>query len=193
MSATYTIAAYPKEVGLRDGTKVNIRPLAPADKDALLDFFLGIGEEERFYLRDDVTSPAVIDAWTEKLDYNAVLPLVAMVGERIAAEGVLIRRRGGARSHLGEIRLLVAPEYRGRGLGTIMIHELCDIADDAELNGVLLEAVADTQQEALETVRWMGFIQVGTIVGGARDPHGDLHDILLYVMPMGKWYEWSKA
>src|SRR3990172_696644 len=147
MCATYTIAAYPKEVGLRDGAAVKIRPLEPGDKDALLEFFLGIGEEERFYLRDDVTSPAVINQWTEKVAYNAVLPLVAMVGERIVAEGVLIRRRGGARSHLGEIRLLVAPGYRGRGLGTVMIQELCDVADDADLNGVLLETVADTQLE----------------------------------------------
>jgi GNAT superfamily N-acetyltransferase len=191
MSAVYTIAAYPKEVPLRDGTPVTIRPLEKGDRD-LLDFFLGIPEEERFFLKDDVTSPAVIGKWLEELDYNRVLPLLALHDGRIVAEAALVRRRGGARSHLAELRVVVAPDFRGRGLGTLLIRELCDIANDAELNGVLFEVVEDLEKEAIETAEWLGFIRVGTIVGGARDQQGELHDLALYVMPLGKWYEWSK-
>ncbi len=192
MNPIYAIAAYPKETCLRDGSKVTIRPLRAGDEETLLNFFLGIPEDERYFLKDDVTSPAVIAAWIEHLDYNRALPLVAMADSRIVAEAVLVRRRGSARSHIGEIRIVVAPEYRNRGLGTQLIRELCEIADDAGLDKVLLEVVADREAEALKAAEWLGFIRVGTMEGGARDQDGHLHDIVILAMPLGKWYQWTK-
>jgi RimJ/RimL family protein N-acetyltransferase len=184
--------AYPKEVELRDRTSVTVRPLEAGDGDALLRFFLEIPERERFFLKDDVTSPEVIRRWTGELDYRRALPLIALADGRIVAEGVLVRRRGNARSHLGEVRVTVAPEFRERGLGTTLIRELCDIADDAELEKVLFEAVADEEDDAIKALEWLGFLRSGTIEGGARDQAGHLHDILIMAMPLGKWYEWSK-
>ena len=192
MSAVYTIAAYPREITLRDGSQVTVRPLQRDDGDALLRFFLGIPEEDRFFLKDDVTSPELIRSWTEGLDYRRALPLVALVDGRIVAEAVLIRRRGSARSHVGEVRVTVAPEYRERGLGTLLIRELCDIADDAGLDKLLFELVADREAEAVKAAEWLGFIHAGTIEGGARDQQEHLHDIVLLVMPLGKWYQWTK-
>lgn len=192
MATTYAIAAYPKEVPLRDGPTVTIRPLEPGDEQQLLDFFLGIPDEERFYLKDDVTSSALIHEWVHNIDYRRALPLVALDGSRIVAEAVLVRRRGNARSHVAEVRFVVAAECRNRGLGTIMIRELCDIADDEELDKVLFEVVADKEPEALEAAEHMGFLRVGAIEGGARDYDGRVHDIITLVMPLGKWYRWSK-
>jgi L-amino acid N-acyltransferase YncA len=192
MSAVYAMPAYPKEAQLRDGTKVTIRPLETEDGDALLQFFLGIPEEERFFLKDDVTSPEVVRRWTAELDYRRALPLVALAEDRIVAEAVLVRRRGNARSHLGEVRVTVAPDYRERGLGTTLVRELCDIADDAELDKVLVEAVADKEEDAIKAMEWLGFLRAGTIQGGAKDQQGHLHDVVIMAMPLGKWYQWSK-
>jgi len=136
MSAVYAISAYPKELVLRDGTRVIIRPLQPGDEAALRGFFLEIPEEERFFLKEDVTSPKVIAEWIEHLDYRRALPLLAFVDGKVVADAVLIRRRGNARSHVGEIRIVVAPAYRYRGLGTSLMRELCDIADHAGLEKV---------------------------------------------------------
>jgi len=192
MSAVYTIAAYPKTVQLRDQSKAVVRPLAAGDGDALLAFFLSIPEEERFFLKHEVTAPAVVSGWVQNLDFHRVLPLVALEDDRIVGEAVLVRKRGPARSHLGELRIVVAPDYRDKGLGTILIRELCDIASDAEFTGILLEVIPDAEREAYETAQWLGFIRTGTIEGGARDQRGALHDVALMVMPLGKWYEWSK-
>jgi len=191
-AAVYTIAAYPKELQLRDGTKVTVRPLEEGDGEALLQFFLGIPEEDRFFLKDNVTSPEVVRAWTEGLDYRRALPLVAIADSQIVAEAVLIRRRGNARSHIGEVRVTVAPGFRDQGLGTTLIRELCDIADDAELDKVLFEVIAGKEEDAIKAAEWMGFIRAGTIEGGARDLQGHLHDVLLLAMPLGKWYQWTK-
>src|SRR2546430_9513441 len=56
-------AAYPKTIALRDGAEVLVRRLAAGDEDALLAFFQAIPEAERFFLKDDVTSPDLIGGW----------------------------------------------------------------------------------------------------------------------------------
>ena len=192
MAATYAIAAYPKEISLRDGSTLTVRPLESGDADRLLDFFLGVPEDERFFLKDDVTAPELIREWTQHLDFDRALPLVALNNGQIIAEGVLVRRRGKARSHVGEVRVTVTPSWRDKGIGTALIRELCDIANDAELDRVLFEVVADCEANAREAAEAMGFVGAGTIEGGARDVSGHLHDIVVLAMPLGKYYEWSK-
>jgi GNAT superfamily N-acetyltransferase len=191
-TATYTIAAYPKDVGLKDGTRVTVRPVDESDEQALLDFFLGIPEEERFFLKEDVTSPEVIHAWVAGRDYRRALALLAFDGSKVVADGVLIRGRGNSRSHIGEIRIVVAPAYRHRGLGTTLISELCDIADDAGLEKLLFEPVADRDQEAIKAAEWLGFLRLATIEGAAIGPVGHHHDVVLMAMPLGRWCQWTK-
>lgn len=192
MTHVYAIPAFPKETTLRDGAKVTIRPLEEADEDALLRFFLELPESDRYFLKDDVTSPALVHEWTHEINYDRALPLVAIEDGRIVAEAVLVRRRGNARSHVGEVRVTVLPEFRSRGLGTTLIRQLCDIADDAGLERVMFEIVADHEDEALKAAEWMGFLRVGNIEGGARDQSGRAHDVMLLTMPLGKWYQWTK-
>ena len=191
-TATYTIAAYPKEIAMRDGARVMVRPVQDGDEQALLDFFLGIPEEERFFLKEDVTSPEVIRRWVSERDYSRALALLALDGSRGVADAVLIRRRGGSRGHIGEIGVVVAPEYPVRGLGTALIRELCDVADAAGLEKVMFEVVADREQEAVRASEWLGFLRLATIEGGAVDAHGHHHDVILMAMPLGRWYQWTK-
>lgn len=194
MSATvaYTIGAYPKEISLRDGTRLTVRPLQEGDEQALLEFFLGIPEDERFFLKEDVTSPAVIHDWVAKRDRRRTLALLALDGSKVVADAVLIRHRGNSRSHVGEVRIVVAPGYRERGLGTALIRELCDIADDGGLEKVLFEVVADREDEAVRAAEWLGFLRMATIEGGAIDQAGHHHDVILMAMPLGRWYQWTK-
>jgi L-amino acid N-acyltransferase YncA len=192
MSAVYTITAYPKVVALRDGSEVTIRPLNRDDEQHLADFFHGIPEEDRFFLKDEVLSPSIISQWVENLNYDRALPLVTTSGGSIIGEAVLVRRRGNARSHVAEIRVTVTPSWRNKGLGSTLIRELCDVANDAELDKVLFEVVDDCESNAAEAARAMGFVTAGTIEGGARDIDGHLHNISILAMPLGKYYEWSK-
>ena len=191
-SVTQTIGAFPKEVGLRDCSRVLVRPLEDGDEQALLDFFLEIPEEERYFLKEDVTSPEVVRRWVAERDYRRGLALLAFEGSTVVADAVLIRRRSHSRSHLGEIRVVVAPGYRNRGLGSALIRELCDIADDAGLEKVLFEVVAGQEDEAMKAAEWLGFLRLATIEGGAIDPSGHHLDVILMAMPLGRWYQWTK-
>jgi GNAT superfamily N-acetyltransferase len=198
-------ASFPKTLTLRDGAEVLVRRLATGDEDALLAFFQSIPEAERFFLKDDVTSPEIIRGWIRDAERPDPEPspagsasggartagrafaLVAVEGARILAEAALVRRRGAARGHLADIRVVVAEDYRHRGLGTALLSELLDVARDGGLSGVLFEAVADVQEQALAAAESLGFIRLGLVHGGAIDPDGRLHDVVLLVMPLRRW------
>jgi L-amino acid N-acyltransferase YncA len=190
---------YPKDLPLRDGLTVLIRPLAAGDEDALLAFFRDIPEHERFFLKDDVSSPDLIRGWIRDAERPDPEPsptartagraftLIALVAERIVGEAALVRRRGKARRHLADLRVVVAQDNRHHGLGTALISELCDVARDAGLSGVLFEAIEEAQAEALHAAESLGFTRLGRVYGGAIDPDGRLHDVVLLAMPLRRW------
>ncbi len=190
--AVYPITRYPKEVALRDGTAVQLRPMTAADAEGLLTFFRDIPAEERFLLKDDVTSPEVVCGWGNRLDYDRALPLLALAEGRVVADAALIRHRGGSRAHLGEIRVVVDPAYRGKGLGVALTQELIEIAYDAELERVIFELVTGVQDEAIAAATYLGAFPVGTVTDLAKDSHGRPHDVVFLALPLGKWYEWAK-
>jgi L-amino acid N-acyltransferase YncA len=186
----YRLSAFPKDVVLRDGSTVSVRPLGESDAEPLLAFFSRLPEEERHFLKDDVTSPKVIGRWTSEIDYDRALPLVAVENARIIANAVLLRSRHGAHRNVAVLRVVVDPGARQRGLGTALMKELCDIAADAELERVTAEFVVGVQDDAIAASERLGFLRAATIHELLRDQHGRTHDVAVMSLPLGKWYEW---
>lgn len=189
-SHTYKLTAYPKEVHLPDGTSVVLKPLTAGDGEALLQFFLKVPAEDRRFLKEDVTSPKVVKRWVTEPDYDRALPILAWSDDKVVADATLHRTRTLARRHVGEIRILVAPEYRSRGLGTILMRELATIANDHGLERLVIQAVAEREEAAIKAAESIGFTKVAVLPGHAKDVDGHPRDIVLMDMPLGKWFDW---
>jgi L-amino acid N-acyltransferase YncA len=187
---TPNISTYPKLLPLRDGEEVAIRPMMPGDEGMLLDFFRRLPEADRFSLKDDVTAPGVIAGWVRDLDYERVLPLLAWQHDRIVGDATLHRRRGGARRHIGEVRVTVDPALRGRGLGTALLHELIDYASQVELDSLVFELIEEAQDEAIAAAQRAGFLVAARLVNHVKDQQGKPHDLLIMGLLLGKWYCW---
>lgn len=168
---------YPVEVTLEDDTPVTVRPLRREDKVALAQFFLRVPEEDRFYLKENVTAPEVIQQWTDHIDYERVVPLVALAKGRIIADATLHRSRAPARRHVGEIRIVVDPEFRTKGLGSRLIRELIGLARAAGLDRVYMELVDRREVAAIQTALKLGFQEVALLRGRVRDIYGSLQDL----------------
>ncbi|GMV86396.1 MAG: hypothetical protein AMXMBFR80_22510 [Dehalococcoidia bacterium] len=190
--AVYKLSGYPKTLQVSSGPQITVRPMTRDDGPALLAFFRRIPDDERYFLKDDVTSESVIDSWAQHLDYDRALPLLAFDGDRVCADAVLIRHRGDARSHYAEIRVVVDPEYRGRGLGTALMKELIDIAWDAELELVQAEFVRDTQEDAVEAIKALGGVEAGSLKDAYRGRDGTSHDLVILRVPLGRYWQWSR-
>ena len=115
---------YPREITLRDGGKLVLRPMVREDGDRLWDFFRRIPPEDKMYLRDDVSRREVIEEWGRNLDYEHVLPIFALDGDRVVGDATLHRNKTGWKQRVGTIRIQIAEEFRHRGLGTAMIREM---------------------------------------------------------------------
>ena len=156
-----------------------MRPLEKGDKVRLLEFFKRLPEEERYYLKENVTSPAVIDGWTSNIDFEHVIPIVALVDRRIVADATLHRTRAPARRQVGELRVAVDPSHREVGLGRRLIRELLDISAALGLTTATFELVGQRQEPAILAAISMGFEKVATLKGRVRDLWVNSQDLVL--------------
>jgi RimJ/RimL family protein N-acetyltransferase len=132
-------------------------------------------------LKDDVTDPEVIEKWIYDLDYDVVLPMLALDNGRIVASATLHFSQIGWTKHQGEIRMTNDPEFRQKGLATRLIQELIEIAAYfglEQLTAEIAPALADTRA----IFRKLGFNEVGTLRGFVKDAKGNDADLILMVM-----------
>lgn len=171
---------YPKTVSVADGKELVIRPLVETDQPGLLEFFQRLPDSDRLFLRDDVLNVDVVAQWCKELNYERVFPLVGLMGERIVADITLHRQRGGWMRHVGRIRVVVDPEYRGRGIASSLLKELMEVSLEIGLDKLDAEFIAE-QKQAIESFQNLGFVKVCTLPQHALDLHGGTHDLVLLV------------
>src|SRR3970040_3105660 len=117
MNEQQIVGRYPKTIVLKDGTKVLLREMTRSDREGVYEFFAKIPEEDRKFLKHDVTKKEVIDAWLKDIDYARVFPLLAEVDGKIVADATLHRRSSGGLRHVGGVRVVVFPTYPAKGPG----------------------------------------------------------------------------
>ncbi len=169
---------YPKFIQLKNREQVMLRLMVPEDEEKLLEFFKKIPKDDRLVLRDDTTDPAVIKRWVNEIDYDKVFPVIAEHKGRIVGDATLHMKRFGWQRHIGEIRIVIAKEFRGKGLGKVMIHELLNKASGCGLQHIQLSLV-ETQAREVKSFERMGFNKVATLPKYVMDVTGNEHDLII--------------
>ncbi len=180
----YSVPGFPRIKLDENGEQFLIGPMLPSDADSLLEFFERIPAKDRFYLKEDVTSPEVIAQWIMNMDYRRTMPLLAIKDDRIIGDGTLHHRRAGARKHIGEVRVVVDPEYRNQGVGRALLRELVEVARDRNLERLIFEVVADEEEAAKHTAGVIGFKPLAILPGYIKDYDGGCHDLIIMEMPL---------
>ncbi len=176
------LARYPREVVLRDGSKVLLRPLEEGDVERLYRFFLNdVSEDDLMLLKDNVKDYYVVEDWCKNLDYDRVFPLIAVSGEGdVLGSATLHHRDFGWSRRVAKIRVLTCMHCRGLGLGTAMVKELLEVAQLMGMEKVMAE-VLSSQQAAMEALEKLGFQRVACIPELARDYKGNKHDLCIFI------------
>lgn len=170
---------FPKRVKLKNGRVVTLRPLEKSDETGLGRFFAELPREATEFLRDDVRDPQVIRRFIEERDPDRVYCILALAdGDRIVADATLHKDPRGWRRHLGEIRVVVAPELQKQRLASALIRELVAHASFVGLKKVVAQ-ILDSQPEVKLAFERHGFRQEARLVGHALDMHDRPHDILV--------------
>jgi RimJ/RimL family protein N-acetyltransferase len=171
---------YRQLVTLRDGTRVLLRPLTSGDRQALIDLFAVISEEERRYFRTNVKDAEIVGGWVDNLDYDHVLPIVAVIGDRIVGDATLHFHDGPYR-HIAEIRVFLAKDFRHRGLGVRMLNALIELAKRRNLYILEVEVVND-QLEIIRAFQNVGFVLKSVSQEYFMLPDGELRDLTHLVL-----------
>jgi GNAT superfamily N-acetyltransferase len=167
---------YPQEAFLRDGRRVLIRPFTPRDTDALYDFFRRLPEDTRRFAWDRIDDRTLIESWGRNLDYAKVFPLLAVDGGRIVADATLHRREHGPLRLVGRVKWLIDPEFRGAGLGTLLVNHFIASARANGLRHLSCMLISDLEADAVRTLTELGFA-ADQAPGYGTDPDGNQHDM----------------
>jgi RimJ/RimL family protein N-acetyltransferase len=170
---------YPKEIKLRDGRSVTLRMLQADDEERLVEFFGALPRGSTQFLKHDVRDAAVVKRFVTRMSPDSVWPIVAVTPEgKMVADATLHTVSRGWRRHIGEVRGVVAEEYRHQGLATAMVRELVEHASARGLRKLKAE-ILDSQQGAFKVFKRMGFKEEARLKQHALDLDGQLHDILI--------------
>ncbi|HKI05750.1 MAG TPA: GNAT family N-acetyltransferase [Thermoanaerobaculia bacterium] len=174
---------YPQEAVLRDGRRLLVRPFTANDVDALYEFFLHLSPEVRRFAWDRIDNRSLVESWGREQDYSKVLPLLAFDGRRVVADATLHRRQGSPLRLVGRVKWLIDPEYRGAGLGTLLVNNFIDTARLDGLRHLTCMLISDFEADAVQTLKDLGF-EGYTIPGYGTDPDGNQHDMIKMVLKL---------
>ena len=182
---------YPKEKVLKDGSVLTLRPMVREDEGGLMEFFAGIPEEERLYLRNDVINPEIVHHWVENIDYDKVLPILAISENGAIVGNATLHCDGYSwNRHVGNIRLTVLPEYRRKGLARIMVGELFAHALTTDLEKIVAEIVL-LQEDVRMAFNQLGFRTEAVLKDHHVDTRGTKHDVLIISNDINQlWKMW---
>lgn len=177
--------AFPKTITTNEGKPITLKPLTSENAGDLYEFFLRLTEEDRYHLKEDVTSPNVIWRWVGAIDYERAVPIVAWDGRDIVAEGIVHRTRTFSRRHIGEISILIDKRPKQQGIGTALINELIGIARDLGIKRLYFSALAGKEEDAIAAACHFGFHKIATLPSYNKDLDGLYGDVVLMDLEVG--------
>jgi L-amino acid N-acyltransferase YncA len=183
--ADILVKNYPKKVNLEDGTPITLRPLLKEDEQALLAYFQSLSPEERVRLKEDVTDPRVIEKWIDNLDYDIMMPLVAFKNGKIVGAASLEFSLSEWTKHQGEVHLSTDPQYRAKGLGTLLIQNLMEIATEMGLEQLTAE-IPPELDKAFNLFEKLGFEKAAVLKGFVMYKEGQESDIVLMIRSLAQ-------
>jgi acetyl coenzyme A synthetase (ADP forming)-like protein len=142
---TMALAMKPvRDVILRDGSTLRLRPPLAADADAVMAFFRGLSDEstyQRFHgfpsLTPELMTPVLDPDWSERGS------LIGTLGEgeeeHVVALANFVRLRDPTSA---EVAFAVADELQGHGIGTRLLEQLAELAAAAGIGAFLADVMA---------------------------------------------------
>jgi GNAT superfamily N-acetyltransferase len=150
---------YSVTEALRDGTRIRVRAIRPEDKPLLVEHFQSLSERSvyyRFFGHKRSLEQADLRALTE-LDFVNHVGLAATIEtegtERFIGVGRYLR---SVDEVAAEVAFAVLDEFQGRGIGTVLLRHLAQIARRQGINKFAAFVMGDNHQ-MLEVFANSGF------------------------------------
>ena len=166
-------------------TSVAIQSMADCDDLALQAFTDKLPLHDLLFLDRDIREPKVLAAWRRAIENGAVHSLVAVTGGEIVATSAVISDPLSWSAHVADVRLLVLPQSRGKGVGRALLKASIEHAIAGGATKLTARMTPD-QRGAITLFEESGFRGEALLRDQVRDTNGDLHDIAVLSLDIGR-------
>ena len=115
------------DVVLRDGSTIRVRPMHPEDDQGLFDLFQSLSEESRWLRFFSMSNGTALAAEARReVNLDRTFGLIALSGanERVVGHAFYAELE----ANRAEVAFTIADDFQGRGLGTILLGQLAEVA-----------------------------------------------------------------
>lgn len=168
---------YPRTLEIKGGD-VSLDLMTPDMEAEVLTFANTLDPHDLLFLRRDITQPKVLSAWSKQLESGEITSLIARSDGQMLGCTAVVRDERSWSPHVGELRVLVSPAGKERGLGRLLIQESFLIALSLKLQKLTAHMTVD-QTGAINVFEEMGFKPEALLKDQVMDQAGDKHDIVI--------------
>ncbi|MYH67029.1 MAG: GNAT family N-acetyltransferase [Dehalococcoidia bacterium] len=169
---------YPAS-GTVGGKRVTLRLMDGGDGDAVLAFARALPEHDLLFLRRDITQPEQVETWVQRIEAGVATSLLVLDSDdSIAGYATVDRNDLPWSQHVAELRVLVGPALRGRGIGRLLTEEAFRIALGMGVDKIIGQMTVD-QHEAIAVFRSLGFQPEALLRDHVKDRAGEKHDLVI--------------
>lgn len=169
---------YPA-AGTVGGQHVTLRLMDADDGDGMLAFARGLPEHDLLFLRRDITQVEQVETWVQRLEAEVTTSLLVLDKDGgIAGYATVDGSDLPWSQHVAELRVLVGPTLRGRGVGRLLTEEAFRIALGMGVDKVIAQMTVD-QHEAIAVFRSLGFQPEALLRDHVKDREGEKHDLVI--------------
>jgi ribosomal protein S18 acetylase RimI-like enzyme len=157
---------------------LSLLELTPDRVDGLAEFFGALPEGDLTFVKEPLTDRDVVAGWAGDGEAGvAARRWVACDGEDVVGYVAVLPLTGWS-SHVGELRLVVAPAARGQGVGATLAEHALRQAVEMGLTKLVVEVVA-VQEGAIAMFNALGFRAEALLADHIRDGRGELQDLVV--------------
>lgn len=164
------------------GKTLQLARLQPGDAAALAAFAAALPPHDLLFLRRDISRPKVIAAWMQSIAEGRLHSLAVRdagdpSGALLGCSAIVVDDLSWSR-HVGELRVLVLPAWRGQGLGRVLIQQCFAQALELGLDKLVAQMTVD-QVAAIAVFEELGFRAEALLRDHVKDRDGQSHDLAL--------------
>ena len=147
---------------------IRVRPAQDGERLTLATLFAAVAEE-----RDGIAAEPPIDIDRRAASWDVDRTLVALAKDEVVGDISVIESGFG----IGEIAMMVAADWRGRGVGTALVAAAIERARARDLHKLTL-SVFPHNEAAIALYRKFGFVEEGRRTKHIRRANGELWDLI---------------
>ncbi|MBL8156744.1 MAG: GNAT family N-acetyltransferase [Anaerolineae bacterium] len=177
---------YPYTITIHD-KPFTLRLMTAQDRDVILYFAQHLPETDLSFMRRDITQPEAVDAWIRDVQSNRAVTILVEDQGNMVGYGTLYFNQLFWNRHLAEVRVLISSTHRNWGLGTRLMRDLTQFAQELKLDKVIVYMAVENDSARRMTTD-LGFKAEAILADWVKTRDNRTHDLLIMSMALSEMH-----